>query len=204
MKGSMKKLVVFGVIAIIATFISAAMAKDGKGKHGEENDCKAIHGEYAATAVSSCIGSFYYPFDGNLKPTGPANTVFNNTATSKAIWTFNRDGTGAVQTRSVGINLSMNANSADLSMEFTYEVTHDGMIKIFPGLAEGTYLTGPSPGATYTVSGMVPEEGYVSVDHKTITLGSVTPGVVTLTFSNLPFPIYAICNYSRVLILVGE
>jgi len=204
MKRSINKLAVFVVIAIIATFISAAMALAFEKYKNSGKDSKAIHGEYAATAVSSCIGSIAYPFNEKLQPTGSPDTIFNNTATSKAIWTFNGDGTGAVQGRSVGINLSMNANSADTSMEFTYEVMHNGMIKIFPGLVEGKYLTGPSPGATYTVSGMVPEEGYVSSDHKTITLGSVTPGVVTLTFSNLPFQVYAICNYSRVLIRLGE
>ena len=195
MKGSMKKLVVFGVIAIIATFISAAMAKDSK----------TIHGVYAATSINSCIGSYYFPFGEDLKPTGPPSTVFNNTATSKAIWTFNRDGTGEVQARTVGINFSMNANSSDVLLKFTYEIMDDGMISIVWKSAVATYLTGPSPDTTYTLSGMVPEEGYVSSDHKTITLSSVEPGVITLTFNPpLGFPVYAICNYSRVLIRIGE
>jgi len=204
MKGSMKKLVVFVVIAIMATFLSVAMALAFDKYKNSGKDSKAIHGEYAATAFSSCIGTPYGFVPGTPIPNPPSTAVFNNTATSKAIWTFNSDGTGEVETRSVGINFSMYANSSDLLGQFTYEVTDDGMITIVWGTLVGTYLTGPAPGATYTVSGMVPEEGYVSSDHKTITLGSVTTGVITLTIQGLLYPLYAICNYSRVLIRVGN
>ena len=193
MKGNMKKLAVFVIIATVATFISAAMAKDGKGKHGEENDCKAIHGEYAATSVVSC--NAYKP-DGTFTGTSISTQLAN--------YTFNGDGTGTVQGKFVmiGITPAPGESSYDFWWDFTYEVADDGKITmdVVPGTGEfkiGNFVV-------YSYTGAVsPESGRFSIDHKTITIGSEMPTNTELTLYNGNV-LYVKCNISRVLIRVGE
>jgi hypothetical protein len=207
MKGNMKKLVVLVVVATIATFISAALALccdkdfDRDFHHGR----KTIHGVYAATSVGSCI-STPYGFNENLTPKNPPDKpVSSNTATSQIIWTFNRDGTGTADAMGVGISLSPNQSGglSHTTWQFTYDVTDDGMVTIHTVSGGSEYLAGPLKGATYTIVEGVDESGYISEDHKTITLGmGMVVGVIKLRFTG--FDIYAICNYSRVLIRVGE
>ncbi len=204
MKVNMKKLVVFVVIATIATFVSAAMASacDKDFYRDFHHGRKAIHGEYAATSVSTCI-STPYGFDENFIPLKPPAST--STSTAWNIWTFNGDGTGTAEGTGVGISLSPNqsGSSSHVTWQFTYDVTDDGMITIHTVSGEAKYLTGSLKGATYTIVQGVDESGYISEDHKTITLNTATTGVIKLHFA-LGFDYYSICNYSRVLIRVGE
>jgi hypothetical protein len=187
MKGNMKKLVVFVVIATIATFISAAMAS------AFDHGWKRFHGEYAATSVGSCLCTI---------PNAPAAPFFTNSLTQQSIYTFNRDGTGTVQGTHFNISFSPNqtASVLDLSWQFTYEVTHDGTITM---VGAGEWKV-PVTGVIVYTSGEFSESGKLSEDHKTIILGS-GPDPTVLTFLVPPPPVlHAICNISRVLIRVGE
>ncbi len=198
MKGSMKKLAVFVVIATVATFISAAMAKDGKGKHGGENDWKAIHGEYAATSVVSCNNYIPNP-DGSIR-------ITSGTTTQLSIYTFNGDGTGTVQGKFVMIGFSPAPSEGffDMSWDFTYEVADNGTITM--DAVPGTGLW-KSPGTDFVVytytGGTFSDSGRFSQDHKTMIFGTVEPGDTVLTLYN-GVVFHTKCNTSRVLIRVGE
>ncbi len=197
MKGNIKKLTVFGMIAVIAMFIMAATALA---------DDKAIHGEYAATTSGSCVTT-PFGFTNNLTPNGPPADVFSNSFTSQTIWTFKPDGTVTVQGAQTNLSLPPNLPSAslvDVSYQLTYHVTDDSTITtdLVPGTLLSKYVTGPLTGLTLTFD-KESETGKVSENHKTITLGSVTTDVAKLTFSN-GLVLYGICNFSRVLIRLGE
>jgi hypothetical protein len=204
MKGNTKKLAVFVIIAAIAIFIAAAVAS------ADDHKWKAFHGKYAGTTVGSCI-IVLGDFDPvKLTPTPIASNldyIFRNTFAQQAIWTFHADGTGTMQGTQVNlmfVPVSAGASSVDISWQFTYDVTHEGGITttMIPGTYKGEYTAGPSKGATYTQD-TYSDSGMVSEDHKTITLGSVTADIVTLTTSsNISFK--GICNWGRVLTRVDE
>ena len=170
------------------------MAKDVKDKYWGKNHCKAIHGEYAATSVVSC--NAYKKDDGTFTGT--------SISTQLAIYTFNRDGTGTVQGKFVmiGITPAPGESSYDFWWDFTYEVADDGKITmdVVPGTGEfkiGNFVV-------YSYTGAVaPESGWLSADHKTITIGIETVGntEITLYDGNIR---NVKCNISRVLIRVGE
>ncbi len=198
MKGSMKKLAVFVVIATIATFISAAIAKDGKGKHGEKNYCKAIHGEYAATSVVSCNNYIPNP-DGTIK-------ITSGTATQLTTYTFNSDGTGTVQGKFVmiGITPAPGESSYDFWWDFTYEIADDGMITMDAVPGTGLFKSPGTDFVVYTLTGGTSSDsGRFSQDHKTIILGTAEPNDTVLTLYN-GVVFHTKCNASRVLIRVGE
>jgi len=185
MKGNIKKLAVFVVIATITTFISATMASAADHKK------KAFHGEYAATSVGMCLGT---------SPMIP-DVVFTNSLTQQSIYTFNSDGTGTVEGTHFGITFPPNQSTAlrDMSWEFTYEVTQDGTITF---VGEGIWKFPGTDDIAYTSSAFS-ESGKLSGDRKTITLGPVTPEATVLTFPS-GFVFEVTCNISRVLIRVGE
>ena len=137
MKGSMKKLAVFVVIGAIATFIAAAIASAGD-KHW-----KTLHGEYASTGTSTCLTSDL-GFTTILTPL-PNSKVFLNSHSELGVMTFNRDGTGTLQTKAVfmvpppaagapGPSVAI-AGSFISSLQFTCNITDDGTIttELVPG-----------------------------------------------------------------------
>lgn len=135
MKGNMKKLAVFVVIATIAMFISAAIASG--------NDWKAIHGVYAATSVVDC------------NTDRPAVNIFESgTSTQFTTYTFNGDGTGTVQGRQVGITFLPTRSEGffDMSWNFTYEVADDGTISMDAVIGEA-FIKDPSTGTVVNLHG---------------------------------------------------
>jgi hypothetical protein len=189
MKGSMKKLAVFAVIAAIATFTSAGTAL------ASGNHWKVIHGKYAATSTLSCNG--YYE-NGSLEGSG--------TISQLAIYTFNGDGTGSMQGKFVRVGflpapVEMNF---DFSWDFNYWVGDDGTITTanVPGTAKWK-----APGTDFVVlrdtGGTYSDSGWVSADRKTIILGTVeAQGQEITLFDGTVF--LTKCNASRFLIRVGD
>jgi hypothetical protein len=202
MKGNMKKLVVFVIIATIVTFISAAMAKDVKGKYGGKNHWKAIHGEYAATSVVSC--NSYKP---NPDPPGGFTFAGTSVSTQLAIYTFNGDGTGTLREGKfvmLGVTPTPSESAFDFQWDFTYEVADDGKITmdVVPGTDK--FMIGDFRVFKY-MSPIASESGWLSADRKTIIIGSETVDITGLEFlygSDRSRNVR--CNISRVLIRLGE
>jgi hypothetical protein len=199
MKGNTKKLVVFVIVAAIAMLIATAMAS------ADDHKWKNFHGKYAATTVGSCILVWGGGFNPDLTPS--TNYIYKNTFTQQAVWTFYPDGTGTMQGTHVAVMFlptTSGASSADISWQFTYDISHDGRITshLIPGTYKGENTAGPNKGGWYTQDPFS-ESGMVSEDHKTITLGSVTADVVTLTMSS-GTSLEMICNWGRVLTRVDE
>ena len=188
MKRNVKKLVVvFAVMATIAALTSAAMA----------NDWKAIHGKYASTSVVTC--NMY-------RPVG----VSSDAQTQLGFYTFNGDGTGTAQIRTVRIAFVPNQfeGFSDVVWNFTYEVDDDGTITMDVVIDEA-FILDPNTGNRLFqyVGGTWHDVGRFSVDHKTIILGTVEPNESEfLVLSMLPQRITFVtkCNVSRVLTRVGE
>ena len=194
MKGNMKKLVVFVVIATIAMCVSPAVG----------NDWKIIHGVYGGTHVNSLLVT-PYGFNENFVPNPPASAVSFGVATTQAIYTFNRDGTGTAEGSSFGITIVPSPRGSTIieKRQFTYDVTDDGMVTIHTVSGEGEYVEGPLKGLKYTILQAVEESGYISQDHKTITLTTPKAGIAKNHLS-LGFDSYALFNCSRVLVRVDE
>jgi len=205
MKRNTKKLGVFVMVVAIAMFTAVAMAS------ADDHDWKTIHGDYAITAGMSC---FIAPsgFNGNLIPNDPT-TASSNSITFQGISTFNRDGTGRLD--STGVLIAPppvplpqfpHANAFQFSFTFTYDVADDDTITIDAdeNSFQVTFDTGPlPPGGVGFTSDKYSLSGRVSEDHKTLTLGSPTTLIQTSTFINTPISFNMICNGSYVFTRLG-
>ena len=204
MKGNIKKLSVFVIIAAIAMFVVVGMAS------ADHTFRKALRGEYAVTAVMICLVSSK-GFDGNLTPIDPALTTCNP-ITFQGISTFKHDGTGRLDTTGVLIVPAPvpvpqlpHANAFHFSFTFTYDVADDDTITIDADKDsfQVTFDTGPLPPGNGFKADKYSLSGRVSADHKTLTLGSPTTLIQTSTFINTPISFNMICNGSYVFTRVG-
>jgi hypothetical protein len=97
-------------------------------------------------------------------------------------------------------SLDPHANAFHWSFTFTYDVAHDDTITIDADANsyQVTFDTGPLAGVTFTAD-QYSLSGLVSEDQRTLTLGSPTTLIQTLTFQ-LPTPLVLkmICNGSYV------
>jgi len=210
MKGSLKKLTVFMTIAAMTIFVVAATASAG------DRPGKTIHGVYGWTGPLYCI---FTPdgFNENGIPNNP-QSLLSSSATVQGTITFNHDGTGKVLFTGVGINPPVNppppnyfagAGLYEASYEHTYNIASNGAITIDAKLNTyvQNFLTGPNKGAVLYID-IWPLTGWISVDHKTITIAGPEPTVTTNTIV-LPFPpgfsltSYSICNASFTLVRIG-
>jgi len=200
---NIKKLAVFAMIAAITMFTVVGMAL-ADGHHGKNT----IQGEYALTAVMSC---FISPlgFDSNLTPINPALGLATcNSITFQGISTFKHDGTGRLDTTGVLIAPPPvpspqlpHANAFNFSFTFTYDLADDDTITIDADTNSFTvtFITGPPvPGGVGFTADQYSLSGMVSADHKTLTLGSPTTLIQTLTFIGTNIHPYMICNGSYV------
>ena len=229
MKSSMKKLAVFVMMAAIAMFIVVVTASAGD--RDRDGHHKGIIGEYGFSATNNCTST---PDPNWLAPAPDASPlgtvsdptkVWANNAHAHGVLTFKHDGTGmsdgyALQTPP---NISpATSNGAPLwgaayfhvTYPFTYTVTDDGEITItadsnaYKQEQLGT-LTGKPSGVVYTRD-KYSLTGWVSADHKTMTLANPKPEVVTITvtFPGNPPPApsinKAICHYSWVAVRLDE
>ena len=209
----MRKLAVLMMMPALV-FMVVAMAS------AEDNHPGGIHGDYAMSAVGSCLHS-YKGFTGAIPGfTGIPDDVWGGSNMAQAIWTFERNGTGKVEgtnyptfpppapinplppTQGVGVG------KGTFSFDFTYHVTHDGAITVWVGPLKGTNLVNGVTFETDCVDAPCLLHGMVSSDHKTMTLASENEYRTYTLFrpdgSQLPFTLYAICNYGRVLIRVSD
>ena len=86
MKGNIKKLAVFVMIAAIAIFTVVAMASAGPPFY------RALRGQYAATGGGTAILA-PLGFGSNLTPNGPPGAYMFQTFSIEGVYTFERDGT---------------------------------------------------------------------------------------------------------------
>jgi hypothetical protein len=165
-----------------------------------------LKGEYAFTGEMTCFTSLQ-GFDENLDAQGIS---FLQSYTVQGVWTFNGDGTGSREGRSVGLagaipalNLPPSANSEDFQASFRYTLGPDGTFTTeLTSPLTGTVLTGRRAGQTFTID-QIRLTGIISKDKKTLTVATEEPEIETLTYSNGNVH-KRICHRSRVLIWLGE
>jgi len=151
-------------------------------------------------------------FDVNLTPTVPGLATCNS-ITFQGISTFKHDGTGRLDTTGVLIAPPPvpspqlpHANAFHFSFTFTYDLADDDTITVDADTNSFTvtFVTGPSvPGGVGFTADKYSLSGMVSGDHKTLTLGSPTTLIQTLTFINTTIHPYMICNGSYVFSRLG-
>ncbi len=193
----MRKVMLMGLVIALAIGGTSVLASAEKG----------LDGTYTMIASGSCLhslqGFIRVPADEQQplqywKPiTDQPNSYFwTATTMASGTWNFYHHGTGTL------VNVSNNvidfypghpANGVDARTNFIpvqyfhYDLSHDGDITVKFVNPQGVLL--PVPVLT----------GSVSVDHKSVTLGSaMTPQVF------IAAPSMVICNNARTLIRVGE
>jgi hypothetical protein len=187
MKGNMKKLAVFVIIAAITMFMAVGMAP------AKSPIPHALRGTYAATQMISSIFSIA-GFDPNLltpiQCTTPPFPICMPVSVSlgqrQGVFKFENDGTGSATLDASAINVSPPSGvTQTITFDFAYAVTEDGMITItgVPGTWFITYNSGPNKGATIESEGLV-FTGPISPDGKIINLVSGSHFSTLI----LPFP----------------
>ncbi len=185
MKGNIRKLSVFVIIAAIAMFIAVGIAS------ADQTFPIALRGEYAATMVLSGIFSIggFNPDQTPKCYTPPSGSPICISSVSmsqrQGFFAFEKDGTGSAKLDGSAINISPPSGvTQTITFDFTYSVDEDGMITItgVPGTWSITYTSGPNKGATIYAEGLV-FTGPISPDGKIINL-------VASHFSTLIIPIY--------------
>ena len=187
MKGNIKKLAVFVIVAAIAMFVAVgtALAFPVPFHH-------SIRGEYGSTTECTCMIA-PFGFNADLTPINNAGLVAIHNR--KAIFTFEKDGTGSVTGNGSQISLSYvgpngpvppNPSSYTFSFDFTYTVTGDGKVTITQeGAASVITTSGPNKGLTYQ-SESPSLEGIITPDNKIITTFLDASDLGTLSGPNLP------------------
>ena len=152
----------------------------------------AVPGEYAFSGRVSYILT-PFGFDPiTLVPNNPG-AVTSNSITCQGIFTFKPDRTGRFD--STGVLLALppqpspqfpHANAFTWSFTFTYDVADDDTITINAdnNTFHVTFVTGPTGGGAFGsfTADKYPLSGMVSADRNTMTLGSPTTFIQTLTF----------------------
>lgn len=217
MKGSMKKLAVFVMMAAIATFIPVATASAGdrEWKAIDDHHRKAIVGEYALVGGGNCISTLASNWDPNNPLTVDPTKVSASSYHAYGTLTFKHDGTGTINFTQVSTHTTIPApppppNSfwrpslAQASYPFTYTITGDGEFTFAakPGTFTATYYDPLHPETElYTV--VIDQyhlTGWVSADHKTIVVATPAPEIRTVSFvltPTIPF-LKLICHDSHV------
>ena len=161
-----------------------------------------LNGDYAFTGEASCLTDLT-PQDGR----------FVVSFSVHGVRTFNGDGTGTLQGRSVGVThpdrvsitppafaILGGAFSSDFQASFTYDVASDGTFTTqVTGQLTGKELTGERAGQTFTIDHFPELSGQISQDHKSLTLAGDAPNEEDVTFSNRDVQ-HRICHRSRVLL----
>ena len=101
----MKKLSLIVIIAALSMFMSAAVASDFGHSWWDFNPFHDFHGTYEMISSGICLHSkdgwkdASDTLNGTVPPFTPVagSTVWAGTATARATWIFNKDGTGTVQ-----------------------------------------------------------------------------------------------------------
>jgi hypothetical protein len=183
----MKKLAMVVIIAVMSTFMSAAVASDfGQNWWWISNPFKYFHGTYEMIASGSCIHS-EKGYDANHSPIS-GGKVYVGTTVANGTWIFKNGGTGTYSFTNYATIIPTTDATPPLGIRvatftdvpFTYEITPFGDITVHAG---GIDLVGS-----------------ISIDHNTMTLLSAN------NIQNFVDPPYwfTICNTARTLIKVGD
>jgi len=160
-----------------------------------------LKGEYAFTGEATCTTSLS-GFNADLTPKNP---WFLQSFSVQGVWTFNGDGTGSREGRSVGLSTgsSPGVGSEDWLAPFGYTVGPDGTFTTWlTSPLTGTVLTGPRAGQTFTID-KIDLTGIISKDKKSLTIAADEPQIETVTYSDgTVHP--RICHRSRVLLRLEE
>ena len=203
-------LVLLGTSSITSAIAAGPQLK---GQYGFSGAAHCIQSSVGFNANQEALcGDTHQPISVQPNPSNPRTScpgVFATTNSVEGIRTFNGNGTGTVQGHDVSLtvppnNSSISASSDDFSFSFTYTVDDSGGFtsQTVPGSFQGTFVTGPRTGQTFTVD-EINVEGLISNDKKSLVIATVEPTVETQQFSNGDVR-YRICHRSRSLIWMGN
>ena len=143
MKGNIKKLAVFVMIAAMAVFAAMATASafDDEWSH-------TIRGKWAFTGFHACLTAFPPGFDADLSPLNGSAPI--NSQSWLGEYTFKHSG-GALDAVAHDVGASQpgsGGGSVSVHWEFNYTVKNDGKITftLVPGSYIATWLTGTQAG----------------------------------------------------------
>ena len=166
-----------------------------------------LQGDYVSTGENTCLVALPPGFNPNLTP---IDGRFTFSSSTQGIRTFNGDGTGTVQSRSVSVThpdtpvTLGGASSSDTNKgSFTYTVAPDRTVTVVSGPVTGTELTGSRAGQTFTIESFPVLTGRIALDRKSLTLATEEPTVEVVTFSNGDVH-YRICHRSRILLKLKQ
>ena len=231
MKGTIKRLALFMVITVMATFVLADTVT------AEWRNHRSIQGQYAATGGGTCLVAIY-GLNPDLTPKAVPASIPEGappfayqllTCTSEGVFTFHRNGTGHAKRPSnpcvihdgreggvpgvpgIPFNPPFAPAAADSKdkWKFTYEVKRDGSITLtqIPGSHSGSFISGP-PARDPTT----PDDDFKYSNENRNWHGKVSPdGKTILLNGGLPdiittvgSPEGLICNLSAVLIWLND
>src|SRR5262249_21582697 len=175
----------------------------GRGARAPPQLNQLLQGDYVDTGEGTCLVALPPGFTPDLTPIDGRFTVSSST---QGVWTFNGDGTGTSQSRSVSLThpdtpvTLGGAGSNDAQASFTYTVAPDRTVTVVSsGPVTGTVFTGTRAGQTFTIEPFAGYTGLLARDRKSLALASEEPTVEVETFSNGDVH-YRICPRSRPLL----
>ena len=198
MKGNIKSLAVFVIIAAIAMFMVSMASADGHQK-------KTIHAQYAVTGTGSCLIAIA-GFNASLQPNGGATGpwFWGAMTLDDGVYTFNRDGTGSVKITlhetdlySSGMGAPPGVGDATENYNFTY--TMDGgniTLTYVTGSYEADWTDGPNANTQLYLI-LPPWNGELSHDGKILYASFRSPNIFEITAdkaNTTPVGVQAICN----------
>ena len=148
---------------------------------------KQLRGDYAFTGTAVCTNS-PAGFSTSLVPLGSNSQASFGTT---GVVTFNGDGTGTLQGRTVTQPGSVQA--LDTVIPLTYSVAADRTLTVVQGPSLNTFVAGTLAGQQNSSSGVPPFVGHLSSDRKSIVFGSFAPDVETITNLSGPGQNQRIC-----------
>lgn len=203
--------------AAVAAGLSLAFASAQVQAKGFE---ALLQGDYAFTGEASCLispdgfNSNHTPIEKLPGTKTPARFPRISSLSVTGVRTFNGDGTGTLKARVVSISHPFvlpslaiyergGVHSLDIWSSFTYTVTADLKVLITTPEVNGKILTGENAGGTTRFT-IPPFEGFVSQDHRSVTLAHEEPGIEAHEFfkanGDLAGTDSRICHRSRVLL----
>jgi hypothetical protein len=195
MKSEKLLLLAFRLVLVAALLAVATSPLTAQGARGQLKGTYFFGGEQAC--LVSSLG-----FNPNLTPaTGSVMSV--QSASTQGVYEFSPDGTGVGQFKELVIvhppASPVFAGSLEASFSFTYAVSDDGLLTLVSGLVNGTFITGPLAGVSFT-NNPPPLSGRIARNGSAITLTTAAPTVETATLgppANRVIP--RICHRMRVL-----
>ena len=203
MKGNVRKVGVFVIIAVMVAFVTTMASADG---HREK---KNIEGEYAVTGTGSCLIAIL-GFDSSLQPNGGPNGPWflGAMVLDGGVYTFNKDGTGSVSITlhetdlfSSGIGAPPCVGSAIENYNFTYTVDEGKITFTYvKGSYEADWTDGPnappSPNSKLYLI-LPPWNGVLSPNGKILYASFGSPSIFDITAdkaNTLSTGVQATCN----------